>query len=91
MRKIITENSVIKEGFKKMNQQVFLKKTRLNTKCWIRCSHCNRFLKKPILLRKGQKDLIIMCDWCRNSDGEPNLKMKIDIFPMLIKIRKPDL
>ena len=79
MRVIITEASVLKEGYTKFDGNLFIKKVEIGRKIWARCENCSRFKKEPILIKSGQNKLTIPCDFCKNDSGEVNVKMNFEL------------
>ena len=70
MRTIITEESVLKEGFEKYSEGLFVKKTLTGRQVRVRCELCHRFNPQVFNVSKEQGKLIILCPFERSNEGE---------------------
>ena len=87
----ITEKTILKEGFVKVQKNLYLKKVGLRRKYWCRCESCGRFAETPIDVKASATKLITTCSWCFDPEqSEYPPRTFWDLTLVSIKIHEPE-
>ncbi len=86
MRVAITEKIILEKGFQDFGHGLFIKSTLTGKQVWGRCSSCGRFGLEPIMVKKEQDKVVLICSFEKGSDGAPNVKNHFHLPIRKIKV-----